>query len=59
MSTFKNWVMQNHHLTSVSTSLQFFARQNFFTCRTHFGQVVLYALQTYYDFPNVDLLVHL
>lgn len=30
--------MQNHHLTSVSTSLQKTARQFFFGCRTLFGQ---------------------
>ena len=28
--SFKNWVMQNHHLTSISTSPQFFARQIFY-----------------------------
>ena len=30
MAHFKNWVMQNHHLTSISTSPQFFARQIFY-----------------------------
>ena len=48
MALFKNWVMQNHHLTSISTSPQFFARQIFFTVEPISG------VHAYFVFYAVD-----